>query len=528
MRVRDFHTGRSAVYADGGVAATAHPQATLAAVDMLRAGGNAVDAALSAIAMLCVVEPHATGIGGDCFVLYSAKGGMPIGLNGSGRAPAAATIDWYRQQGIEFIPMKSPHAVTVPGAIDAWCKLHADHGSKSLDEIFAPAIAAAENGYRVSPRTGSDWGNLTAKLSTDPDTAKRFLPGGKPPAIGDLHKQPELGATLRKIARHGRDGFYRGEVAEDMVAKLRSVGGLHTMEDFAESRADYVTPISTRYRGHDVHEIPPNGQGITALMMLNVLEGYDYGSDKFSQADRIHLMAEAAKHAYRRRNMYVADQSQADVPVDRLLSTQEAESIRAEIALNRAGPWTEADYLEHRDTTYLCVVDKDRNAISFINSLFAAFGSGILAPKSGVMLQNRGQGFRLLEGHPNCIAPRKRPMHTIIPGMLTKNGKAVMPFGVMGGHYQPTGHSTLVSNMLDFDDDPQQALAAPRMFAYQGELKLEPAIPEEVATDLAGRGHKVLRTTVPPGGGQAIWIDHDRGVLVGGSEPRKDGCALGY
>ena len=528
MRVRDFHTGRSAVYADGGVAATAHPLATLTAIDMLRSGGNAIDAALAAIAMLCVIEPHATGIGGDCFVLYSPKAGMPIGLNGSGRAPKAATYDWYKSQGIDYIKMQSPHAVTIPGAIDAWCKLHADHGSKDLAEILAPAIAAAENGYRISPRTGSDWSKLTKKMSTDPDAAKRFLLGGKPPAIGDLHKQPELGATLRKIAKGGRAAFYTGDVAQDMVDKLRSVGGLHTMEDFEEAHPDYVTPISTKYRGYDVHEIPPNGQGITALIMLNVLAGYDYGSTKFSQADRIHLMAEAAKFAYRLRNQHVADMTQADVPVDRLLSTQEAESIRSQISLNGVSPWSELDYLEHKDTTYLSVVDKDRNAVSFINSLFAAFGSGILAPKSGVMLQNRGQGFRVKEGHPNCIGPRKRPMHTIIPGMLTKNGRTVMPFGVMGGHFQPTGHSTLVSNMVDLDMDPQDALAAPRMWAYEGELKLEPAIPEEVAQDLARRGHKVVRTETPPGGGQAIWIDHDRGVLIGGSEPRKDGCALGY
>jgi gamma-glutamyltranspeptidase/glutathione hydrolase len=528
MRVRDFHTGRSAVYADGGVAATAHPLATLTAIDVLRSGGNAVDAALAAIALLCVIEPHATGIGGDCFVLYSPKAGMPIGLNGSGRAPKAATYDWYKSQGIDAIKMQSPHAVTVPGAVDAWCKLHADHGSKDLAELLAPAIDAAENGYRISPRTGNDWGKLTAKMSKDPDAAKRFLPGGKPPAIGDLHKQPELAETLKKIAKGGRDAFYKGDVAKDIVDKLRSVGGLHTMEDFEESRADYVTPISTRYRGYEVHEIPPNGQGITALIMLNVLAGFDYGSTKFSQADRIHLMAEAAKFAYRLRNQHVADMAHAEVPVDRLLSTQEAASIRSQISLSGVSPWTELDFLEHKDTTYLCVVDKDRNACSFINSLFAAFGSGILAPRSGVMLQNRGQGFRVKEGHPNCIGPRKRPMHTIIPGMLTKNGRAVMPFGVMGGHFQPTGHSTLVTNMVDLDMDPQDALAAPRMWAYEGELKLEPAIPEGVAEDLARRGHKVVRTETPPGGGQAIWIDHDRGVLIGGSEPRKDGCALGY
>ncbi len=528
MRVRDFYSGRSAIYADHGIAATASPRATLAALDMLRSGGNAVDAALTAIAMLCVIEQGSTGIGGDCFVLYSPKAGKPIGLNGSGRAPKAATAAWYAAKGIKKIEMQTPHAVTIPGAIDAWCRLHADHGTRSLDEIFAPAIEAAEQGFRLTPRIGTEWAKLTAKLSVDPDTKRIYVPNGKVPAIGDTHKLPALGATLRKIAKQGRDGFYRGDVAEDIVAKLRSVGGLHTMEDFEASRPEYVTPISTRYRGHDIYEIPPNGQGITALIMLNVLQGYDYGSDKLSQADRIHLMSEAAKHAYRLRNLHVADMGHAEVPVDRMLSTQEAESIRAQIDMGRAGAITKADFIQHRDTTYLCVVDKDRNAISLINSLYSHYGSGITAPKSGVILQNRGEGFVLREDHPNCIAPGKRPMHTIIPGMMMKDGKAVMPFGVMGGDFQPIGHTSVVTHMLDSQMDPQDAIAQPRVFPYEGKVQIEPAISESVAEDLRRRGHVVERTGVPPGGGQAIWIDHDRGVLIGGSEPRKDGCAFGY
>jgi gamma-glutamyltranspeptidase/glutathione hydrolase len=300
------------------------------------------------------------------------------------------------------------------------------------------------------------------------------------------------------------------------------------MEDFEASRPEYVTPISTRYRGHDVYEIPPNGQGITALIMMNVLQGYDYGSDKYSQADRLHLLSEAAKHAYRLRNRYVADMEFAQVPVDRMLSTQEAESIRAQIDMAKAGAVTKDDFIQHKDTTYLCVVDKDRNAVSLINSLYSHYGSGITAPKSGVILQNRGEGFVLREGHPNCIAPGKRPMHTIIPAMMAKDGRTVMPFGVMGGDFQPIGHTMVTTGMLDFGMDPQDAIAQPRAFPYEGKIQLEPAIPESVAEDLRKRGHKVERTDSPPGGGQAIWIDHDRGVLIGGSEPRKDGCAFGY
>jgi gamma-glutamyltranspeptidase / glutathione hydrolase len=381
----------------------------------------------------------------------------------------------------------------------------------------------------VTPRVGHDWAELTPKLSADPNARRMFLPNGRAPAVGERHRQPELAATLRRIAGHGRDGFYTGPVAEDIVARLRELGGLHTLDDFAATECTYVEPIATSYRGHDVYEIPPNGQGITALIMLNALAGYDFGDDRYSDADRYHLIAETAKAAYARRNALIGDPDFVDVPVKRLLSAREAEAIRGRIALDRAQPpgaWD--DGVQHTDTTYLCVVDKDRNAVSFINSLFAGFGTGIVGPRSGVMLQNRGASFRLIEGHPNVIEPRKRPMHTIIPGMLSKGGRAVMPFGVMGGQYQPIGHMSLLTNLLDLGLDPQEALARPRVFAYEGELRLEAPILEAVADDLRGRGHEVVRLATPVGGGQAIWIDHDRGVLVGGSEPRKDGCALGY
>ncbi|MBI1779562.1 MAG: gamma-glutamyltransferase [Proteobacteria bacterium] len=526
--MRNFFTGRSPVYAEGGVAATAHPQASLIALDVLRSGGNAVDAAIAAIAALCVIEPASTGIGGDCFVLYSPKAGLPIGLNGSGRAPAKATLEWYQKQGIKQIAVQTPHAVTVPGAIDAWARLHADHGTKPWAELLQPAIKAAAEGFIVTPKVGYDWIKLTPKLAADKHAAKRMLNGGVAPKIGSKHRQPELAETLKLVAKHGRDGFYRGVVAKDIVDRLNELGGLHSLDDLALNHPDYVEPIHTNYRGYDVYEIPPNGQGITALIMLNALQGYEYGSARYSEADRIHLLSEVAKAAYLRRDTLIGDPDFVEVPVERLLSSQEAGSIRKGIRLDRAGDPAALEAVEHADTTYLCVVDKDRNAVSFINSLFAGFGSGILAPKSGVMLQNRGCGFRLEEGHPAAIAPRKRPFHTIIPGMLVKDGRAVMPFGVMGGHYQPTGHTTLLTNMIDHDMDPQSALAAPRSFAYEGELRLEQPISEPVAQDLAKRGHDVRRLEDPVGGGQAIWIDHQAGTLCAGSEPRKDGCAMGY
>ena len=523
---RDFTRGRSAVYAENGIAATAHPAASLAAIDMLRAGGNAVDAALSAMAMLCVIEPHSTGLGGDCFAIYSKGGqGRPIGLNSSGRAPAAAALDWYREAEVAEIEVPTPHAVTVPGAVDGWCRLHADHGSHELAEILAPAIRAAEEGFLVLPRIADDWQKLAWKLKLNEASAARFLPGGTAPVAGDRHVQPELAKTLREVAAKGRVGFYEGWVAEDIVACLSGLGGLHTREDFAASSPDYVEPIASTYRGFDLYEIPPNSQGVTAQVILNVLQGYDFGA--MVEADRIHLLAEAAKHAYARRDALIGDLDFAPVPVVRLLSEGEAERIRARIDMTHASPQGEPDRFVHTDTTYLTVVDRDRNAISLINSLFSGFGSGIMAPQSGVMLQNRGTSFRLIEGHPNAIAPRKRPMHTIIPGFLGQGDRMVMPFGVMGGQYQPVGHATLLTGILDLGLDPQEAIAQPRSFAYDGEMRLEDSFDPAIGAALSERGHNVVRMD-PVGGGQAIWIDHDRGLLIGGSEPRKDGCAIGY
>jgi len=470
--MRDFQVPtRSAAISGEAMAATSHPLATLAAIDVLRGGGNAADAAIAASAVLCVAEPHMTGIGGDCFVLYASKGGTPIALNGSGRAPAAATLDWYLEHGFTEIPERSAHAVTVPGAVDAWFRLNADHGTREMASLLA--------------------------------------------------------ATLRAVAAKGRAAFYEGPVAEDIVARLRELGGLHTVEDFACQRSAYETPIAVPYGDHEVYECPPNGQGIVALMMLRALAGYDLYGDGTSEADRIHLLAEVTKAAYAVRDAYFCDPATDAIDIARFLSEGHAELTRSRICLDRASPDAAWDEPEHRDTVYLAVVDRDGNAISFINSLFAEFGTGIMAPRSGVLLHSRGSIFRVKRGHPNAIAPRKRPLHTIIPGMLVRAGQAVMPFGVMGGHYQATGHANLISRILAGGMDPQAAADASRSFAYGDGLQLETTVPEVVVSDLARRGHKVVQLLRPLGGAQAIRIDRERGVLVGGSDPRKDGCALG-
>jgi len=527
--MRDFQQlSRSPAISGEAMAATSHPLATLAAIEVLRAGGNAVDAALAAAVLLCVAEPQMTGTGGDCFVLYSPKSGLPKALNGSGRAPAKAKAEWFAERGIKTIPFNSPHAVTVPGAVDAWLTLHRDYGSKDLAELFRPGIDLAERGVRVTPRVAWDFANYQQNVMADPDAAAVFAPGGNIPGLGQTLRLPALAETLKRIVKQGRAGFYEGHVAQDIVAKLNALGGLHTLEDFAAQKSEYVEPVSTTYRGHQVFECPPNGQGLGALMMLRMLEGYDLGGDKFSMADRIHLHAEVAKAAYRARDAFFGDPKHTKVPVERLLSDGYAAGVRAKIRLDRASEPVFWDEVEHKHTVYLCVVDRARNAVSFINSLFDEFGSGILAPKSGVLLHSRGKTFRTTPGHPNAIAPGKRPLHTIIPGMVMKNGKTVMPFGVMGGHYQANGHAHYLSQIFDRGLDPQAAAEVPRSFAFDGVLQLERGIAEDIAQDLTRRGHKIARQEKPLGGAQAIWIDHDKGTLTGGSDPRKDGMALGF
>ncbi len=531
--MRDFQRpNRSAAIGENGMAATSHPEATLAALAVLKAGGNAVDAALTAAAMLAVVEAHMTGIGGDCFVLYAPAQGTADGPvladNGSGAAPAAATVDALRGLGVSEITAESPHAVTVPGAVDAWCRLNADHGTRPLEELLRPAIDKAENGYRLHPRVAADWMAEAPRLAQSPTAAAAFLEQGRAPAAGERHRQPALAATLRRIGKEGRAAFYEGKVAAEIAGFLRARGGLHDEADFAGHRGEYVAPIKTAYRGHDVYECPPNGQGLAALMLLNVLAGYDLAEGALGEADRIHLLAEATKPVYEVRNARFADPRQVEVPVDALLSPAFAERVRRAIRLDRAARAVQLAETAHRETTYLCVVDRDGSAISFINSLFSHFGSTLLVPGCGVMLHNRGVSFRLDPGHPNCIAPGKRPMHTIIPGMLVENGRAAMPFGVMGGHYQAVGHAHLLQQILDRGLDPQAALEQPRSFASDGLLELETTIPAAVADDLARRGHEVVAAEEPVGGGQAIRIDRARGALIGGSDPRKDGCALGW
>jgi gamma-glutamyltranspeptidase/glutathione hydrolase len=521
---------RSVVVAREAMAATSHPSATLVAIQILAAGGNALDAAIAACAVQCVVEPGSTGIGGDCFVLLSREGsGDIIGYNGSGRAPAALSVEWFSERGITEIERHSPYPVTVPGAIDAWTRLHADHGRMPFAELLAPAIRFAEEGYAVSPRVHRDWALEEKLLSSDPTAKRIFLPDGRAPRIGEVHRQPELARTLKSIATQGRNAFYTGAVAEDIVSYLRGLGGLHTLDDFAHARGEYVTPIQTDFRGCEVHECPPSGQGVIALMILNILSRFEAKGDPQS-ADRLHIEIEATRLAYSARDALLADPDMADVPVDYLLSDALADRLAGKIDLSKAlADLPPFAMPRHRDTVYISVVDKDRNAVSFINSIFDSFGTGLVAPKSGVILHNRGQSFSLDPKHPNVISGGKRPLHTIIPGMLVKDGRAIMPFGVMGGYYQAMGHASFLSKVLDYGLDLQEAINLPRVIPVSGtmDVEAEHTLDPVIAAELNRRGFRLIPAEDPIGGAQAIRIDWQNGTLQGGSEPRKDGCALG-
>jgi gamma-glutamyltranspeptidase / glutathione hydrolase len=527
--MRDFELpGRSVAYGENGMAATSHPLATLTALDVLRAGGNAVDAAIAAVAVQCVVEPAMTGIGGDCFVLLAPAAGGVVALNGSGRAPAAATAAHLRELGVGEIA-GTAHAVTVPGAIDAWARLLERHGTRDLAELLQPAIRCADDGFVVTPRVAWDWARDGERLLRSSGGRVSYLPDDRAPVAGQKMRFPALANTLRRIAARGPDAFYRGELAERMVAYLRSEGGLHTLDDFAAAAGEFVDPITTAYRGLEVFECPPNGQGVIALLMLNILEGFDLASLDPTGARRLHLEAETTRLAFRDRNACLADPAAVDVPLARLLDKDYAAALRCLIDPERALDALPAPLLpEHRDTVYLTVVDRDRNLVSLINSVFDSFGSGLVCAETGVLFHDRGKSFVLDPGHPNVIAPGKRPMHTIIPGLAFEGGRPTIGFGVMGGHYQPVGHAHVLTNLVDFGLDPQAALDAPRAFAQDGELRLEAGVSQTTAQAVAELGHRVVRWGRPLGGGQMIVIDHARGVLIGGSDPRKDGLALGY
>ncbi|MBE7184656.1 MAG: gamma-glutamyltransferase family protein [Methylobacterium mesophilicum] len=521
--------GRAVAYAANAMCATSHPLAAKTALDIIAQGGNAVDAAVAGALMLTFCEPMMCGLGGDVFAMIRLpETGEIVGLNGSGRAPEALDAQVLRDQGLESVPANSVYSVTVPGAIDAFSRLIAERGRLDLASVLAPAIRAAEEGVPVCRRSAFDWRDEWQQLQEH--GRDHYLKDGKPYLEGDLFSSAAQAEALKLIAREGADAFYRGAIMEDMVESLRAAGGLHTAEDFAATRATAVTPISTDYHGTKLIELPPNGQGATALLLANILSRFDLARLDPNGAQRIHLEAEATRLAYDARRRFLADPDHATLRLDHMLSPDTADRLAGLIDPKRAThDLDRRAEAVHRDTVYITVVDQNRMAVSLIYSVFWAFGSGLASKRFGISLQNRGAGFNLVEGHFNELKGGKRPLHTLIPGFAERDGDYAMPFGVMGGTYQATGHAHFLSNMVDWGMDVQAAIDAPRAFAdpETGMLDIEAGFEPAVAAELEAMGHKLNRVPIGIGGAQAIRIDWQRGVLAGGTDPRKDGVALG-
>jgi gamma-glutamyltranspeptidase/glutathione hydrolase len=527
--------GRSVVRSQHAMVASSQPLASEVGLEVLKRGGNAVDAAIAMAAMLNVTEPMMTGMGGDAFMLvYWSRTKELKGLNASGRAPRALSLDYFAKRNAKQMPEFGMESITVPGAFDGWVTLLEKYGTMKLADLLEPAIECAENGFPVMEKTAEDWNAEVAKLKKSPAAAANYLVDGRAPRPGEIFRQPNLARTLRTLGRGGRDAFYKGEIARAIADYCEKNGGFISLADLAAQKSDWVDPISTNYRGYTVYEIPPNGQGLTALLTLNILEGFDLAALSKQPVRYYHTLIEATKLAFADRNRYIADPAFSKAPVVELLSKNYAAKRRALINPNKALDSPPAGLLNTgSDTTYFTIIDKDGNAVSFINSLFDSFGSGIVAGDTGIVLQNRGSAFSLDQAHPNHLEPGKRPFHTIIPAMVFKDNKLFMSFGVMGGGIQPQGHVQVLVNIIDLGMGLQQAVDAPRFRYMSGrDVLLEDEIPATVIRRLMALGHRrasppgVLRSSM--GGGQVIMIDPVNGTLMGASDLRKDGMALGY
>ncbi|MCB2193992.1 MAG: gamma-glutamyltransferase [Deltaproteobacteria bacterium] len=528
----DTPAQRSVVMAPQGMAASSHPLATRAGVRVLEDGGNAVDAAVAMVAVLSVVEPYSVAAGGDAFALLSLEDGEKVvGLNASGRAPAAADLDTYLAKGHETVPVTGGLSVTVPGALSGWAEALERYGTMGLDTLLRPAITYAEKGYPVSQVIAGEWARAEELLQRDPAAAATYLIDGKAPRAGQVFQNPDLARTYRRVAEDGPELFYQGEMAEAIAACVRAGGGLMTPDDLAAHSNQWVDPISLDYRGHTVLELPPNGQGAVALEILNILSGYDLAGLEPGGAEYLHLIGEAIKIAFGDRDRYITDHDFSPAPLERLLSPSYGAACREMI---RPGAVLEpgAAPPNNGDTVYLAVGDSQGNAASFISSIFTHFGSGLVVPGTGILLHCRGRSFSLDPEHANRLEPGKRPMHTIIPGMLMKDGLLEAAFGVMGGDMQPQGHAQFLVNTLDFGLDLQASMDAPRLRYMGGKsMYLEDGISQESAQRMAAWGHTVDQGPYPTnevGGGQVVWRDQEQGVWLGASDRRKDGCAMGY
>ncbi len=533
---------RSVVMARNGLIATSQPLASAAGLRVLQEGGNAIDAAVTAAAVLSVVEPTMNGVGGDLFaIVYNARTKTIHGLNASGRAPSAAIPEEFRRRQLESIPYRGELSVSVPGVVDGWHELLSRHGTLTFERALAPAIGYARDGFAVSEIIAHQWKDVESVLARDPAAASTFLLNGRAPATGEVFRNPALAATLDQLARNGRDAFYRGSIAAAIAADMKRRNGLLTEADLSAHRSDWIEPISTTYRGYQVLELPPNTQGIAALEMLNILEGLDLKALGHNSAAYLHLLVEAKRIAFADRDAWLADYDAVPpAALKRMLSKEYAAERRREIDGERAAreyksfglPGSNQEIEEHPeargDTIYLTAADRDGNVISLIQSIYESFGAGIVAGETGVVLHNRGSLFSLRAGHPNLLAPGKRPFHTLVPAMVLREGRPWLSFGVMGGDMQPQGHVQVLLNLIDFGMNVQEAGEAPRFRHSSNGLALESGISPEARFGLDARGHRIISSVGAFGGFQGILIDPRSGVLMGGSDPRKDGLAIGY
>lgn len=520
---------RSVVHCTNGMIATSQPLAASAGLQVLMEGGNAVDAAIAASAVLGVVECPMTNIGGDAFALvWDSKNKELKGINGSGRSSCKANAEKLKEKGYTSLPGIGPDTVTVPGTVSAWEELLQKYGSFSLDRLLAPAINYARNGYPVSEIVAYQWEMAKNVLLSNEEAKNKYMIKGKTPKAGEVFAIPDLASTLEIIGKQGAHSFYQGELAEKMCTSINDAGGVFTMEDFADHKSTWVDPISTNYKGYDVYELPPNGQGAMVLEMLNILEGYDMKSIPHNSADYMHLIVEAKKIAFHDRAKYVGDPNyKRKLPTERLISKEYALERRKEINMYEAMTNVK-DIIKSSDTSYLTVVDSQRNCCSFICSVYDSFGSGIVAKDTGIVLQNRGSLFSLESNHFNYLEPNKRPLHTIIPAMVLKDDNPWLCFGVMGGDMQPQGHVQILLNIIEHNMNVQEAGEVSRVCHCADGVALETDIPWKERIKLLKKGHKLISDVDIFGGYQGIMIDPKTGVLSGGSDIRKDGCAIGY
>jgi len=537
---KNFAT-RSEVIAQNGMVATSHPLATQVALDILKQGGNAIDAAIAANALLGLVEPTGNGMGGDLFaIIWDAKKKKLYGLNSSGYSPKSLTLDYFVKNNYKKIPSHGPLPVTVPGCVDGWFEMHKKFGKLEMKKNLQPAIDYARKGFPVTELIAYYIGRSANFMQKYPGFKETWMPNGQAPKKGEIFKNPNLANTLEKIANDGRDAFYKGDIAKTIAKFIKEQGGFLSYEDMANYKAEWVQPYSTNYRGYDVWELPPNGQGIAALQILNILEAYDIKNMGFGSKAYVHLFVEAKKLAYEDRAKYYADMNFSKIPVEQLISKKYADERRKLINEKRSSRNYNAGELEQGNTIYMTVADKEGNMVSLIQSNYRGMGSGMIPTKLGFMLQDRGELFSLEKGHKNVIEPRKRPFHTIIPAFVTKDGEPHMSFGVMGGAMQPQGHVQILVNMIDFGMSLQEAGDAPRIshggssqptggeMKNGGYIELETGFPYETIRELMKMGHKVRWGLGGYGGYQAIMWDPIQKVYYGASESRKDGQAAGY